>query len=90
VRIGVGERGPLRGRDPQVVELPLAGGQPPADLPQGVGAAQLAEQHSDKLAPAGEAPGVALGPRLLDGPLEVHPREELEELTEDTREPTHC
>jgi len=32
MRIRVGQGGPPGSRDPQVAELPLAGGQPPADL----------------------------------------------------------
>ena len=89
VRIRVGQRGPARSRDPQVAELPLAAGQPPADLPERLRPAQLAEEHGDELPPAGEAPGVALGLRVLDRPLELEAREELvEDLAEHAHHPT--
>src|SRR5574342_533910 len=90
VLVRVGQGGPLGGGDPQVAELALAAGQAPADLPEGLRPAELAEEHSHELAPGGEAPGVSFGFRLLDGPLEFEPREELEELAEHAHEPIHC
>lgn len=47
-----------------MLQLALAGRQPLGDLAQTVRPAQLAEQHGDELAPAGEAARVALGPVL--------------------------
>jgi len=60
--------------------------QAPAGLPQGVGAAKLAEQHRHELPPAGEAARVALGVRPLDQRLELCPREQLEQLAEHAAE----
>ena len=42
-------------------------------LPEGMGAAPLAEQHGDALAPAGEARGMAFGSGLLHRSLKLHP-----------------
>jgi len=87
--VRVGQGGPLRRRNPQMAELPLGAGQAPADLPEGLRPAELAEEHGDELAPTGEAPGMALRPVLLDRPLELDPGEQLQELTEDTHEAHH-
>jgi len=38
-----------------VVQFSHATGQPAANLPQGLGFAELAEEHTDQLVPAGEA-----------------------------------
>ena len=75
---------------PRWLSLPSQAARPPADLPEGVGAAELAEEHGHTLAPAGEAAGVALRVGVLHRPLKVHPGEELEELAEHTGEATHC
>jgi len=53
-----------------------------------VGAAELAEQHRDELAPAGEPAGVPLGVRPLDQRQELGPREQLEQLAEHAAECT--
>jgi len=45
----------------------------------------LAEQHRDKLRPAGEALGIALGGVLLYQCGKFRPREVLEQLIEKTR-----
>ncbi len=60
VRVGIGQRRPTRRLDPQMCEPALATRQAATDLAQGMGAAQLAEQHRHKLAPAREAPRVPL------------------------------
>ena len=57
-------------------------GQPVADLAQGVGAAELAEQHRDELRPAGEPLGGMLGAMLLDECGKLGPGEMLEQLIE--------
>ena len=72
--IGIGQRRAGRGRDAQVPELALAAAQPAADLPQRMGAPELAEQHGDELPPAGEAAGMALGVRPLHRGLELGAR----------------
>jgi len=53
------------------------------------GPPELAEQHGDELAPAGEAPVVTLGESPLDERLELGPREQLENLAEHGRESVH-
>ena len=42
---------------PRCLSLPSQLASPTADLPQGVGAPQLTEQHRDKLGPTAETPG---------------------------------
>jgi hypothetical protein len=87
VRVGQGRT--IRRGDAQMLELALAAAQSPADLPQRVGAPQLAEQHGHELAPAREAPGVAFGVRPLDQRLELRPAEQLEQLAEHAAECAH-
>jgi hypothetical protein len=82
VAVGVGERGAGRGFDAQVGKLAFTALEAPFDLPQGVRAAQLAEQHGDELTPARQPLGAVLCPGFLDDALEVGARNELEYLTE--------
>lgn len=86
--VGAAEPDPLRRRDPQVAQLALADGQFPADPPEPLGPAPVAEEHGNELAPAGKPPRVAFTVGHFHGPLEVHPREGLEKLAEQTGEPT--
>jgi hypothetical protein len=58
--LGLGQRRAAGGRDPEVLELALAAPPAATNLPQRVGAAQLAEQHRHELPPAGEPAGMAL------------------------------
>ena len=87
--VRIGQRGAARGRDAQVLELALAAAQALADLPERVGAPQLAEEHGDELPPAREPARMALGVRPFDQRLELGPREELEQLTEHAAECAH-
>jgi hypothetical protein len=57
MRIGIGQRGPTRGRNTQVLEFSFATSQTTGDFSQRMGWTQLAEEHGDKLAPAGKHPG---------------------------------
>lgn len=75
---GVGQRRACRCLDAQVGEFALAALQPAFDLPQGVGAAQLVEQHADELAPARQPLAAVLRSCLFDHALEVGVRNELE------------
>ena len=87
---GVGERGLLRCLiDAQVGELAQAAGQAVADLAQGVGLSQLAEQHGHELSPAGEPLRTALGAVSLDQCRELRSREVLQQLTEQARSLYH-
>ena len=87
--VGIGQRRAGRGGDAQMLELTLAAAPPPADLPQRMGAPQLAEQHRDELSPAREAARMALGVRPLHQGLELRPRKQLEQLAEHAGESTH-
>ncbi len=41
----------------------------PGDFSEGMGAAQMTEEHGDELTPAGESSGMAFGASLFDGLL---------------------
>jgi len=75
--------------DSQMGEFPFASGKALADLPQRVGAAQLAEQHGDKLAPTAKAAGMPLGSRFFDEQLKLGSRKKLENLTKHATESIH-
>ncbi len=62
----------------QVTQLAFASGQAPADFAQRVRLPQLAKQHGDELAPAGEAARVPLGSVLPHQLLEFQTRKQLE------------
>jgi hypothetical protein len=53
-----------------------------ADLGEGVGAAELAEEHGDELVPVGESSGMAFGVQFFHGLLEFGSGKELQELAE--------
>ena len=55
-----------RGFDAQMGQLAFAALQPAFYLAQGMGAAQLTEQHADKLAPARQALAAIFATRLFD------------------------
>jgi hypothetical protein len=70
--IGIGQRGPTRGRNAQVLEFSLAASQTTGDFSQRMGSTQLAEEHGDKLAPAGKPSGMSFGFSLFHSFLELH------------------
>jgi hypothetical protein len=72
-----------------MAQLALAGRQPPADLAQGVSLPQLAKQHGNELAPAGEAARVPLRPVLPYQLLELQAWKELEKLGENAAYSIH-
>ena len=80
--VGAGQRRARRRLDTQVGEFALTTLQPALDLPQGVGATQLAEQHADELAPARQTLAPVLRSRFPHHALEVGARNQLEYLTE--------
>ena len=58
VLVGIGQRRSLRGiADAKMLQLPQAGSEATANLPERVGLAELAKEHGDKLIPAGESLG---------------------------------
>ena len=67
VLVGVGQRRTRRSlAHSEVAQLPLTAAQAGGDLSQAVSAAELTEQHRDKLRPAIESPRVPLGAGLFD------------------------
>ena len=82
MRVGVGQRRARRRFDTQVGEFAFATLQTTFDLAQGMGSAQLAEQHADKLAPARQPLASIFRPSLFDDAFEVGSRDELEYLAE--------
>jgi hypothetical protein len=72
-----------------MTQLALAAGQPATDLAQGVGPAELAEEHRHELAPAREPSGMPLGVRPLDQRLKLRPGKQLEELAEHAAKSIH-
>ena len=83
--IGVGQGRALgRIRQSQMPQLAFAGRQAAANLAKRLRATQVAEQHGHELAPAGEAPGMALSPVLDNGSLELGAGKQLQHLTENT------
>ena len=84
IRIGQARSGRRRGA--QVGQLALATRQAPADFPQGIGAAELTEQHRDELIPTPEALRRPRGACGDHGLLKVGPWKELEQLTKDAAE----
>lgn len=66
----------------QMDNLSFVGSQSLADLAEGVGAAELAEEHGDGLVPVGESSGMAFGVQFFHGMLEFGSGKELQELAE--------
>jgi len=77
VLIRIGQGGAAGGRDTQVFEFPLTASQTPGNLPEGMGSAQLTEQHGHKLSPTGESPSMPFGFRFSDRLLELDSRKQL-------------
>ena len=63
-------------------ELALAAAQPGADLTQATGLGELAEEHCDKMVPAGKALGAAFAAGFLHQPSEAAAVGEGKELAE--------
>ena len=83
VLIGVAEGGSLGWLfDAQVAQFAFACGQTPGNLPQALGVAQLAKQHSDELCSTGEAPGVPFGLVLSNGVIKQGAGNQREDLAE--------
>lgn len=58
-------------------QFALTTAQAAGDFPEGIGSAQLAEEHSHELGPAGEASGMAFGTGFLNGLVRFISRKEL-------------
>ena len=75
--IRVGQGGATGGSDIKVFQFPLTASQTPSNLPEGMGSAQLTEEHGHELPPTGESPSMSLGFRFSDGLLELDSRKQL-------------
>jgi hypothetical protein len=90
VGIGVCESGSFRGNaNAQVLKLAFAARQSSADLAKAMSATELAEEHGDKLAPAGESFGSVIGTMLFNGLFEFETGKELKQLRENARKSLH-
>jgi len=87
--VGIGQGGPAGSGDAQMLELPFTASEPSGDLSEGMGSAQLAKEHGDKLPPAGEASGMTFGAGLVHRLLELDSRKQLQELAEYATESIH-
>ena len=66
VFVGIGQGGVTGGGDAEVFQFTLTSAQAAGDFPEGMGSAQLAEEHGHKLSPAGEASSMAFGTGFLN------------------------
>jgi hypothetical protein len=65
-----------------MVEFAAGNCQAVDDFPKALGLCKLAEEHGDKLVPAGESLAVTFGSGLLDKSGELYTRNDLEDLAE--------
>ena len=77
VFVRVGEGGAVGGGNAQVFQFALTTSEASDNLPEGVGSAQMTEEHGDELAPAGEPSGMTFSASLFDGLLEFRSWKEL-------------
>ena len=69
VLIGIGQGGTTGSGDSQMFQFALTASQTAGNFSEGMGSAQLAEEHGHKLAPAGESPGMTFGFGFFDSLL---------------------
>jgi hypothetical protein len=72
-----------------MTQFAFRSGQAAANLPQGLGMPQLAEQHRDELPPTAEPAGMTLGLIRADHRLEVNARNQLQNLRENATNSIH-
>lgn len=83
--VGVGEgRAGDGAKDAEVAELAEAALEAPGNLAERICRREMAEEHGDKLRPAGKALGASLRLMLLDEGGELRTREVMKDLTENT------
>lgn len=75
--VRVGEGGAVGSGNAQVFQFALTTSEASDDLPEGMGSAQMTEEHGDELAPAGEPSGMAFGASLFDRLVKFMSRKEL-------------
>ena len=69
--IGIGQGGMARRRNAQMLQLTLTASKTPGNLTEGMGPAQLAEQHGHKLAPTRESFRITFGMGFFHHVLEL-------------------
>jgi len=77
VFVRVSEGGAVGGGNAQVFQFALTTSEASDDLPEGMGSAQMTEEHGDELAPAGEPSGMAFSASLFDRLMEFRSWKEL-------------
>jgi hypothetical protein len=77
VSIGISQGGTIGCTDAQMFQFPLTASQPSDNLPEGMGSAQLAEEHGHELTPTRKAPSMTFSSGFLDRLLKLGPRKQL-------------
>jgi hypothetical protein len=75
--VGIGEGGSLGGGDSQMFQFALTASKTSGNFSEGMGSAQLTEEHGNKLAPTSESPGMSFCFRFLHRLLELDSRKQL-------------
>jgi hypothetical protein len=89
VSVGISQGRMTRGSNAQMLQLPLAASKASDNLTEGMGSAQLAEEHGHKLVPTRESLGITfcLGDHYQL--LKLHPRKQLQQLAKYATKPIH-
>src|ERR1700681_5067049 len=88
--IGISQRRPFRRLgNSQMLQLPFARRQAIANIPQRLRVPQLAEQHCHELSPTAKSATMPFGLMLPNRILELHPREQLQQLRENAAYSIH-
>jgi hypothetical protein len=72
-----------------VLQFALTASEPAGNLPERVGAAQLAKEHGHKLTPASKPSGMTLSFRLFNRLLKLDSGKQLQELAEYATKTVH-
>jgi hypothetical protein len=89
VLVGISQGGMARSSNPQMFQLPLTASKPSAYLTEGMGPAQLAEEHRDKLVPTWESFRMTLCLSDRNQFLKLRTRKQLQQLAEYATKPVH-
>jgi hypothetical protein len=89
VLVGIRQSGMARSSNVQMFQLPLAATKASGNLTEGMGPAQLAEEHRDKLVPTRESFSVALCLSDCNQFLKLRTRKQLKQLAKYTTKPVH-
>jgi hypothetical protein len=82
VLVGISQGRMAWSSNAQMLQLPLAASKASRNLTEGMGPAQLAEEHRNKLAPTWESFGMPFCMGDRNQLLELHPRKQLQQLAE--------